>query len=210
MIQVYCLNCSIEVKKVRWIDKKKVGKEIGDDIKVVLLSECNSTQDEVFKLLKTGEDRVICVASKIQRYGRGRFGREWLSPSGGLWFSIGIIKKMKLETADTLVKPITKKVYDVIKTLIKKDIITYIKEPNDIYIDGKKACGILLETQSDSKYIKRLVIGIGMNYYNIIRKTGGCVPNFEYSRLCDYTDADITNIFINILKKIKKFFDTEL
>ena len=103
---------------------------------------------------------TIVVAEK-QSAGKGRLGRNWFSPAGGIWLSIilypqlspSYIPRITLMTAVAVVKAIER------CTKIK----TQVKWPNDILINGKKVCGILTEMSAELDLINWVVVGIGVN-----------------------------------------------
>jgi BirA family biotin operon repressor/biotin-[acetyl-CoA-carboxylase] ligase len=103
---------------------------------------------------------TIIIAEK-QAGGKGRLGRGWFSPTGGIWLSIilypqlspSYIPRITLMTAVAVVKTIEK----------VSRIKARIKWPNDILIKGKKLCGILTEMNAELDLINWVVVGIGIN-----------------------------------------------
>ena len=101
------------------------------------------------------------IIAERQSAGKGRLGREWFSPAGGIWLSIilypqlspSYISRITLMTAVAVVKAIK------ICTHIKSQI----KWPNDILINEKKVCGILTEMSAELDIINWVVVGIGIN-----------------------------------------------
>jgi BirA family biotin operon repressor/biotin-[acetyl-CoA-carboxylase] ligase len=108
-----------------------------------------------------GIDEGTLIIAERQSAGKGRLGREWFSPVGGIWFSIilypqlspSYISRITLMTAVAVVKAIK------ICTQIKSQI----KWPNDILINEKKVCGILTEMSAELDIINWVVVGIGIN-----------------------------------------------
>ncbi len=107
--------------------------------------------------------RLVCVVSvNRQTAGRGRAGRLWESPPGGLWFSI----------VWPTVQPPDR--YLGVPLAIGLSLIAAIEEvcglccslkwPNDLLFRGRKLCGILCEM--DSRQMPALIIGIGINTNN--------------------------------------------
>lgn len=100
------------------------------------------------------------ILSEIQTKGRGRFNRTWISPQGGLWFTIILKSNIKENHLPkiTLLSAIS------ITEILKKDysLEANIKWPNDINYKGYKICGILTETEKIN-YNIFLNIGIGIN-----------------------------------------------
>lgn len=100
------------------------------------------------------------IISEIQTSGRGRSGRSWLSPKGGLWFTLILVSL--LEEKD--LPKITLIAADSIAETLRNDYGTeaYIKWPNDIYYNNYKIGGILTECEK-IKGNTFVNIGIGLN-----------------------------------------------
>ncbi len=121
--------------------------------KIYSFKKITSTQDFAKKLIKSGlvnSDRVL-VTSEIQTKGRGRFNRKWISPLGGVYFSL-IMKKN-----DTLLS--FKICLAICKTIeYTHNIKVQIRWPNDLILNGKKIGGMLIEKIEDFS-----IIGVGIN-----------------------------------------------
>jgi BirA family biotin operon repressor/biotin-[acetyl-CoA-carboxylase] ligase len=105
-----------------------------------------STND---RALEVGGDGTVIVAD-TQSSGRGRRGRAWHSASGlGLWFSVAL-----QHGTEGLAFAAPLAVRDAVRGLCD----VRVKWPNDVLIDGRKFCGVLVERRGDVS-----VIGIGIN-----------------------------------------------
>lgn len=117
---------------------------------ILWLDEIPSTQDFV-------KERNIPVGAVVvanrQTAGRGRLGRSWHSPEGGLYFSFSLPAGMRDEGTLPLVLA-----YSVCTCLESLGFMPAIKWVNDVYLRGKKLCGVLTERLKD-----RIVAGIGIN-----------------------------------------------
>ena len=104
------------------------------------------------------EEGTVIIAEE-QTGGRGRLERSWLSPPGSL--SLSIILYPELSRLPYLIMAASLAVSRTIKAIsrIKADI----KWPNDILINGKKVCGILIENGLKGNSVQYSVIGIGIN-----------------------------------------------
>jgi BirA family biotin operon repressor/biotin-[acetyl-CoA-carboxylase] ligase len=99
--------------------------------------------------------------SEVQTQGRGRSGRSWKSPKGGLWFSLIIRPKIPIDripllqfwAANALRKGIAE-VYGV---------QSEVKWPNDLVVNWKKLAGILIETKISGPELVYAIAGIGLN-----------------------------------------------
>lgn len=101
------------------------------------------------------------VLAGRQTGGRGRLGRRWSSPRGGLYFSIILRPTLDLQRASLL-----SLVLAVACARALEKFISYpcgIKWPNDVMIDGKKAGGILLEARGEMDRLDYVVAGVGIN-----------------------------------------------
>ena len=127
----------------------------------VILDETESTNSEALKLAKF-TDKPTFVVAKKQTNGRGRVDRSWLDPGGN--FSGSILIKIDEDLQSLALRSFVAalSVFDAIDQKIGKEHELVIKWPNDLLLNGKKICGILLETRNFGT-VSALVIGIGVN-----------------------------------------------
>lgn len=119
-----------------------------------------STNIRAKEIAREADEGTVVIAEE-QTMGKGRLGRNWTSPKGkGLWFSIILKPKVKVEEATKITLIGAAAVYKALKDM---GIESYIKWPNDIVIDGKKVCGILTEMIFRDKGSYFVIIGIGIN-----------------------------------------------
>ncbi len=121
----------------------------------------DSTSSIAKKLADEGAKEGLVVISEEQTGGRGRMGRNWISPKyKGIWMSI--ILKPLMEPQ--FVAKITQ-VAAAAVVLAAKDIgfDVGVKWPNDLVLNGKKVCGILTEMSGEMNQINYIVIGVGIN-----------------------------------------------
>ena len=125
------------------------------------LKSVTSTNDAAINLIKEEKKEVGCVYADKQIKGRGSHGREWISDEGNLFGSIFFPLKNNYPPFNefSIINPII--ISDVIRHFCEKKNISF-KFPNDVFVNGKKICGILQEliTLNSSKF---LIIGIGIN-----------------------------------------------
>ena len=115
------------------------------------------------------------IVSEDQRKGRGRMGRKWISQYGGIYLSIILQPKIKINQSGILPLLSALCVSHVIKKMTKLN--PKIKWPNDVVINGKKVCGILLDISTEADKINFVVIGIGVNVNIDITKIGSDIKN---------------------------------
>lgn len=103
--------------------------------------------------------------AEAQTKGKGRLGREWLSPKyKGLYLSIVLKPKILPSHASLLTLLTVVGICEAVKEL--KGLDAKIKWPNDILINDQKAAGILTEINAETDIIHFVVIGIGINVNN--------------------------------------------
>lgn len=120
----------------------------------------DSTNEEAKKLADKGVKEGTVIIAKMQKAGKGRLNRDWVSPKGGLWFSIVLRPDIGSEdsTKITMLAGIA-----VVESIRYYGIDASIKWPNDVLINGKKVCGILTEMRSHNKDVDYIVLGLGIN-----------------------------------------------
>ena len=126
-----------------------------------LFREIHSTNDMAKELALIGAKEGTVLVAETQTHSKGRLGREWISPEGGLWFSLILRPKISPKDASklTLLAGVV-----VAKTLEKLcHLRVEVKWPNDVLIDGKKVCGILTEACTQGRRLNSVVIGFGIN-----------------------------------------------
>ena len=129
-------------------------------MEIIQKEKVGSTNSEARSLLLSGKysDWTV-VCSREQESGHGKQNSYWYSPRGGLYFSI-IIPKTNIKDVHIITILSSFAIADILKR--KYDIEPMIKIPNDIYLNGKKFCGVLTENIISGENISS-IIGIGIN-----------------------------------------------
>jgi BirA family biotin operon repressor/biotin-[acetyl-CoA-carboxylase] ligase len=122
------------------------------------LSSTNQIAKEIAR--NSNKGRIVVLAD-TQFLGRGRLGRRWFSPKGGVWLSIILRPKISPEDAQKLTFIASSAVAVTIEKMF--GIRTEVKWPNDVLINARKVCGILTETSLQNGDVEFAVIGIGLN-----------------------------------------------
>ncbi len=123
----------------------------------------DSTNSHLLRLGEEGFPEGTVVVADEQTAGRGRFGRSWEGePQASLLFSL-LIRPYFLQEDEVsfLTFAAAVSVAGAIEEVTH--VHPQLKWPNDILLDGKKACGILLESSFDSSKLNHVVLGIGLN-----------------------------------------------
>jgi len=139
----------------------------------------DSTQTEALKIANESNKEGIIIIAEKQTGGKGRSGRKWISPKGGIWFSI--ILHPKFDISNITLFPIASSL--ALSNAIEKTckITTELKWPNDLTIKGKKLAGMLVDASLESNKIENLVLGVGINFEvnsKEIEKVLKNTPNF--------------------------------
>ncbi|MBV8037443.1 biotin--[acetyl-CoA-carboxylase] ligase [Roseateles sp.] len=122
------------------------------------LAECGSTNTEALAHLREGGGPLLLSASR-QTAGRGRLGRAWQSDDAALTFSVALPLPAALDLSGlSLAVGCT-----VADTLDPAGERIQLKWPNDLFLDGAKLGGILIETVALPHERRGVVIGIGLN-----------------------------------------------
>lgn len=127
--------------------------------RVIYTDRLSSTMDEAQKQVKLGALEGTAVIAGEQTAGRGRMKRSWLSPGGGIALSIVIYP-----APDQLPSLIMLASLAVVRSVgLVTGLKAGIKWPNDVLINSRKFCGILIESQIKGHTVDYAVIGIGLN-----------------------------------------------
>lgn len=133
--------------------------------KVVYFDETGSTNSEAKKYADSDDSHECTLfITECQTAGRGRRGRNWVSPAGsGIWMTLLLYPDIQPKSASMLTIVAAMAMTNAINDVLGEDGHCYIKWPNDIVINKKKVCGILTEMSAEPDYINYVVTGIGLN-----------------------------------------------
>ncbi|WP_268543035.1 biotin--[acetyl-CoA-carboxylase] ligase [Candidatus Nitrosotenuis cloacae] len=143
--------------------------EVSDGLKTKTIGQkayyfdsIDSTQNFATKLAKDPEESGSVVIAQTQTLGKGRLGRKWVSPKGGIWLSV--VLHPGFDVSKITIVPLATAV--ALSNAIEKSlgIKTELKWPNDITIGGKKAAGMIIDASIESSKIESLVLGVGINF----------------------------------------------
>ena len=139
--------------------------------RIIVLDEIDSTNNYAKELTAKDKSNGTIIVADRQTAGKGRMGRSFVSPSGkGLYMSVILRPEFSLHIAPLITSAVAVAVAEAIESLCDTDI--RIKWVNDLYLNGKKICGILTEGSMDMEMraMDIAVIGIGIN----VRSVEGC------------------------------------
>ncbi len=147
-----------------------------------LFDSLSSTNDALKGLACGGAPEGAVVIAREQTAGRGRFGRRWLSPKGGAWFSLLLRPPIPVEQAGCIAILIAVSLARALRegwgvpVGVKWPNDLYVPHPHSLSVDGEgglqagvryqKLGGILIELSTNAAQIEWLVAGIGVNVNN--------------------------------------------
>jgi len=162
----YRLNSRLELLDVELIKKNLSAKSKKLVNNIDVFFDINSTNDYLLsesKLNKHIDSRCVVCLSEYQRNGKGRRGKQWISPIGGnLYCSLSWNFNKSFQELIGLSIAISVGIARLLEQIGVLDV--ELKWPNDILWQGKKLLGILLEMHGEASGPCTAVIGIGINY----------------------------------------------
>ncbi len=130
--------------------------------RVYYFDNIDSTQNFASSIAQNPVENGTVIVSKKQSGGKGRMGRKWVSPNGGLWFSVILHPKFDVSLATLFPLAASLALANAIEKILKKK--PEVKWPNDITLNHKKVAGILVDLSLKSNDIESLILGVGINF----------------------------------------------
>ena len=129
--------------------------------KIYKFKKISSTNDYAINFIKNKNIKYGYIHADLQTKGRGTYGRKWISDEGNLFGSIFFPLKSNYPPFNEFSIINSVIIFDIIKSLCSKQNISF-KLPNDVFVNGRKICGILQEliTLNQKQF---LIIGMGVN-----------------------------------------------
>jgi BirA family biotin operon repressor/biotin-[acetyl-CoA-carboxylase] ligase len=128
---------------------------------IIWLENIDSTNNEVQRQISE-LDNLSVVAAEYQSEGKGQGDHKWHSKPGENMLLSIILKDTDIKPSEQVkISNITAQ--SVVELLKNHSIQAWIKPPNDIWVDTKKICGILIEHSLRGNHISWSIIGIGLN-----------------------------------------------
>lgn len=175
-----------------------------DSIGVNVAESVPSTNAELKILAETGAPEGTLLAADSQTAGRGRVGKSFYSPNGGLYMSIILRPELDFEKSLLITTCAAVSTAEAIKDVIGVDV--GIKWVNDLFYNGKKVCGILTEAPFDAERgkIKYAVLGIGINVFEAVDGYGE-LSDIAGALIKGETDGEIKSRLASAV--VDRFFD---
>ncbi len=146
------------------LNENVIAARLDYDTKVMFYPVIDSTNTQAKRLINEDEDGNLLVVAAAQTGGRGRQGKSFYSPEkSGVYFSFVTHPMESLQNVVGATTAASVAVCRAIESLT--DIRPAIKWINDVYVGGKKVCGILTEALTDFETgtVTSVIIGIGVN-----------------------------------------------
>ncbi|HSA98849.1 MAG TPA: biotin--[acetyl-CoA-carboxylase] ligase [Candidatus Nitrosotenuis sp.] len=130
--------------------------------KIYYFDAIDSTQSFASTIANNKAEDGTVVISETQDSGKGRLGRSWVSPRGGIWLSV--ILHPRFDVAKITLVPLAASV--ALSAAIQKTlgVKTELKWPNDVTLKGKKIAGMIIDASIESSNIESMILGVGINF----------------------------------------------
>ncbi len=161
----YCLTDESDALTEPSLRSKLTTKTLGKHCDI--FKTIDSTNSFAKSLAQLGGEHGSIIIAEQQTSGRGRMNRSYYSPgSAGAYFSIILRPKLSVEYSLMITSCAAVAVAEAVEKVT--GLKTQIKWVNDIYVNGKKLCGILTEAAIDVENggLDYAIIGIGLNVSN--------------------------------------------
>jgi BirA family biotin operon repressor/biotin-[acetyl-CoA-carboxylase] ligase len=194
----------LDKDRIRSLVAAKVDLEAGYRIQV--MDTIDSTSLEASRLVRSNPDRSYVVIAEAQTSGRGRRGREWVSPFGvNLYLTITQAYKGGVGSIEGLSLAVGLVVRDVLDASGVSGV--GLKWPNDLQVSGKKLCGVLIEIVGDPTGEFQVVVGVGINV-NMIFGCGIDQPWTSVSKEMGGEPCDRSALAANILLALSELLES--
>jgi BirA family biotin operon repressor/biotin-[acetyl-CoA-carboxylase] ligase len=147
------------------LDAAKLRSALADYIigrEIVVLEETTSTNDFILQMVSPSTPEGLVVFAEHQTAGRGQRGNHWESVRHkGLWLSILLRPKIEIGESARLTAWTAETVASTIQEQFS--LTANVKPPNDVYVDGRKVAGVLVEMRAQKNAPHLAIAGIGIN-----------------------------------------------
>jgi len=194
---------SLIPSEIKWkLGTKVLGKE------VISYKKVDSTNDIAYELAEKKMKEGTVVFADEQAHGKGRHGRQWVSPpKGGVYMSCILRPDMAPSEIPKITLMAAVAVAKAIRVLT--GLTATIKWPNDILIDGKKVCGILTEMKAEQDSIDFIVLGIGINVNTSAKALPKTATSIGAELRAAGKDEQVSRIELakNVLETLEKYYN---
>lgn len=171
---------------------------VPDGFTLSVYDQLESTNTFLLSLAQNGEAAGKVILARRQSAGRGRQGRSFYS-EGGLYFSF-LLRNSSPEELSLITLRTAVAVYRALVPYAKDSLS--IKWVNDIYLDGKKLCGILAESRFENN-LSYTAVGVGINLAPLPHGTDRDFSHPAASLFDAQSETAAADILYHILKEFQ-------
>jgi len=167
-----------------------------------------STMDKMHEIACQGLPSGTVVIAEKQSAGRGRYGRNWTSRQGGLYFTV--LERPLQSTPSSITDyclPVM--LFQIAVARVLGKICgkpAWLRWPNDIYIDRRKIAGVIMEISGEGDNINWFSVGVGINVNNAV--PSGRAVNCTEITGHQISRREILVCILEELKNVKKLTST--
>ena len=186
------------------LDTSKIGNTI------LRLDNIGSTNIEAFRLAEEGAGEGTVIIADTQHRGKGRLGREWLSPPGvNIYCSVILRPPIPPVSAYQLTFLSAVAVARAVEQTIP--LLPRIKWPNDILLNGRKIAGLLNEMSAETEKVNFVILGIGVNLNMSSEQFPGDLRHPASSLMIESGSEIERNTFLKaLIKELDNLYDSYL
>lgn len=189
--------------EIKWKLRTKVmGKGI------ISYKTVESTNDIAYELAEKGINEGTVIMAEEQSKGKGRHGRQWVSPSkGGIYMSCIMRPEISPNEIPRITLLAAIAAAEAIREATSLEVL--IKWPNDIIIDGRKLCGILTEMKAQQDSVDFVVVGMGINVNTPVSQLpkGASSLKEELRRRGERNMLSRVELAKKILEKLEEYYN---
>ncbi len=170
-------------------------------LSIIRLPETKSTNSYAIEILSKDRPEEGCVIiTDHQTKGRGTDLNTWECEKGkNLTFSLILYPKVTADQQFILNKAISLGIYDFLAAELPNQRVS-IKWPNDLYVENKKICGILIQNSVMGNKLDYMVVGIGLNVNQTLFKSDA--PNPVSLKTVTNTEYNLSDLLPKLLQSI--------
>ena len=165
--------------------------------------EIDSTNEKAHSLAFQGIQEGAVVTADLQTRGRGRRGRHWYSPQGGLYCSIVLRPDISADDIVMFERMAGIALWETIHHFVPEEV--GLKIPNDILIKGKKVAGLLIEAKWREGKLHHLITGVGINctgdFASLPRDLNGRITTLSEEKGRLVLPSEALNILIRFMNQ---------
>lgn len=166
---------------------------------IAFVPETGSTNDDLKGAARDGAPHGSVLAAGGQSEGRGRLGRTWLSPQGGVYVSMLLRPEMSPAQSAPVPLVVGLGVARALESLGVESVA--LKWPNDVWIDRSKVAGVLVESSAEADWVEWLVIGVGLN----VKRPAESFEGAAY--IADHADVGIVDTAAAVLDGVARAWE---